>query len=105
MKDQRGSKKVPAHLPRLRHVAIVGESPELIVPLSEIEELLERAKARSRGRRFYIDARGAQTGVGAEIKRAVMEAIREGGFHVWMLPGGGYGPSGSSGSPVGVLGG
>jgi hypothetical protein len=43
--------------------------------------------------------------VGAEIKRAVMEAIREGGFHVWMLPGGGYGPSGSSGSPVGVLGG
>jgi len=70
-------------LTRRRHVATVGESPELILPLSQLDNVLSRMGRGGEGNRigpFHIDARGAQAGVGAEIKRAVMEAIQESGL-------------------------
>jgi hypothetical protein len=65
------------------HLAMVGErGPEMIAPLSKLGDILEKAQARGSGQSghrfsFQIDARGAQAGVGAEIKRAIVEAIQQ----------------------------
>jgi hypothetical protein len=64
------------------HLAMVGErGPEMIAPLSKLEDILGNVTPRSgqSGHRFsfQIDARGAHPGVGAEIKRAVIEAIEQ----------------------------
>jgi hypothetical protein len=72
-------------LTRRRHVAIIGENPELILPLSQLESVLGGLRGTRGGGGgapvFHIDARGAQTGVGVEIKRALMEFVRESGLH------------------------